>query len=348
MIHQTHVSRILNAPSLKEGSGKELCNLQDTVRQHLRALKAMDYEPSGPFITSILELKLDTTTMFEWQKHTQSSTEVPHYQHLLEFVDLLAQASETSTTEQAKGSSRVGLSVPKKSTMPNRPQLTSFITSTSSQTGNNCIVCNDGSKHPLYACSRFKALSHENKLILLKNSKLCFNCLKPGHFVKMCRSNQHCKACQGPHHTLLHVEPTVGIPNQSNQINPSQNVQSHTVSELNNSTLLMTCRVLVHSPSGPSVEARAVLDSASSASFVSERLAQTLCLPRSYRVSSISGIAGLTCQSSLQAVTQLDVSPLLKPDKKFKVSTIIMSRVTCDLPVSPVNTSGWDHLQTYH
>ena len=175
LIHQTHVSRILNAPSLKEGSGKELRNLHDTVQQHLRALKAMDYEPSGPFITSILELKLDTMTMFEWQKHSQSSTEVPHYQHLVEFVDLLVQASETSTTEQAKGSSRVGLSVPKKSTMPNQPQLTSFITSTSSQTGNNCIVCNDGSKHPLYACSRFKALSHENKLILLKNSKLCFN-----------------------------------------------------------------------------------------------------------------------------------------------------------------------------
>ena len=115
-----------------------------------------------------------------------------------------------------------------------------------------------------------RALSHENKLILLKNSKLFFNFLKPSHFVKMCRSNQYCKACQGPHHTLLHVEPTVGIPKQSNQINPSQNVQSHTVSELNNSTLLMTSCVLTHSPSGPSIEARAVLDSASCALFVSE------------------------------------------------------------------------------
>ena len=119
LIHQIHVSRILNAPRLKEGSRKELCNVHDTVQQHLRALKAMDYEPSGPFITSILELKLDTTTMFEWQKHSQLSTQVPDYQHLLKFVDLLAQASETSTTKQAKGSSRVGLNVPKKSTMPN-------------------------------------------------------------------------------------------------------------------------------------------------------------------------------------------------------------------------------------
>ena len=151
----------------------------------------MDYKPSGPFITSVLELKLNTATMFEWQKHSQSSIEVPHYQDLLEFIDLWAQASETSTLEQATGSNRIGSSLPKKSTIPNWPQLTSFITSTSGQTGNNCIACNDGSKHPLYACSKFKALSHENKLTLLKNSKLCFNCLKPGHFVKMCKSNQH-------------------------------------------------------------------------------------------------------------------------------------------------------------
>jgi hypothetical protein len=48
---------ILEAPALKDG--RELHRLHDTVQQHLRALKAMDYEPSGPFITSALELKLD-------------------------------------------------------------------------------------------------------------------------------------------------------------------------------------------------------------------------------------------------------------------------------------------------
>ena len=65
------------------------------IQQHLRALKAMDYEPSGPFITSVLELKLDVNTVFEWQKHSQDSTDVPHYQRLLEFINLRSQASET-------------------------------------------------------------------------------------------------------------------------------------------------------------------------------------------------------------------------------------------------------------
>ena len=37
LIHQTHVKMILEAPSLKEGTGKELHQLHDTVQQHLRA-----------------------------------------------------------------------------------------------------------------------------------------------------------------------------------------------------------------------------------------------------------------------------------------------------------------------
>ena len=48
LIHKAHVRMILEAPSLKEGSGRELWRLHDTVQQHLRALKAMDCEAPGP------------------------------------------------------------------------------------------------------------------------------------------------------------------------------------------------------------------------------------------------------------------------------------------------------------
>lgn len=75
---------IVKALTLKEGTGKELRHLHDTVQQHLRALKAMGCEPSGPFITSVLELELDSNT---WQKFSQDSSDVPHYQGLLEFFN---------------------------------------------------------------------------------------------------------------------------------------------------------------------------------------------------------------------------------------------------------------------
>ena len=82
LIHQTHVRKIIKAPSLKDGSGKELRKFHDTMQQHLRALKAMGHEPPGPFLTSLLELKLDVDTTFEWQKHSQASTGIPQFQEL--------------------------------------------------------------------------------------------------------------------------------------------------------------------------------------------------------------------------------------------------------------------------
>ncbi len=97
-IHQAHVKVILDAPSLKEGTGRELRKLHDLAQQHLRALKSMDYDP-GPFMTSVLELKLDATTTFEWQKHSQAQSKVPHYQDLLDFINLRAQASESPSQQ---------------------------------------------------------------------------------------------------------------------------------------------------------------------------------------------------------------------------------------------------------
>ena len=62
LVHQAHVQMIVDAPSLKEGTGCEIWKLHDTVQQHLRALRSMDYKPSGAFLTSFLQLKLDSTT----------------------------------------------------------------------------------------------------------------------------------------------------------------------------------------------------------------------------------------------------------------------------------------------
>ena len=79
LIQRTHVQFILDTPPLKEGNGKELRRLHDTVQQHVRALKTLGCDLPGKFITSIIELKLDVDTLFEWQKHGQTEADVPHY-----------------------------------------------------------------------------------------------------------------------------------------------------------------------------------------------------------------------------------------------------------------------------
>ena len=93
-IHQTHVRRIVEATPLKDGTGKEIRAFHDLIIQHLRALKSLGHEPSQAFITSQLEIKLDATTMFEWQRHCQDHTDVSDYQDLLDSLNLRAQAAE--------------------------------------------------------------------------------------------------------------------------------------------------------------------------------------------------------------------------------------------------------------
>ena len=72
--------------------------------------------------------------------------------------------------------------------------------------------------------------------------------------------------------------------------------------------LLMTCRVLSHGPDGSSIQARALLDSIF-VSFISERLAQALCLKRSDRHARIHGIAGLSHDSLFSCSLILSFPP---------------------------------------
>ncbi len=100
----------------------------------------------------------------------------------------------------------------------------------------------------------------------------------------------------------------------------------------------MTCQVSVSSPNG--LLTKALLNSTSSISFISERLAKCL-QPLSLNTARISGIAGLSHGSS-HSVTNFVVRPWNSPTKQYVVSVIIVPQVTCDLPIHPVTLDpGW-------
>ena len=342
LIHQAHVERIMDAPALKEGTGRELRRLHDTVQQNVRALKAMELEPSGEFVTSLLELKLDTSTMFEWQKYSQDTVTVPHYSKLLEFLNLRAQASETTLSDQGRKTPRDDLNQWSRNG-PVSKRITSYSGNAVPKDktfNNNCVLCKTN-KHPLYGCTKFQDLSQSSKMSVLKSNGLCINCLRPGHFVSQCKSIHRCRTCQRPHHSLLHVESENPTPN-----NPIvDSVTSHTATELNSNTLLMTLKVLIEAPDGKMIEARGILDSASSASFVSERIVQSLGMPRYSCKATISGIAGLSHPSKSLSTTSFNISPLHFPDQGINVTAVIVPRVTCNLPVSSVPFNPeWNHI----
>ena len=57
----------------------------------------------------------------------------------------------------------------------------------------NCIVCNHA--HTPEECSKFQAMSYEERVELVKRKGLCFNCLTPHHMAKDCRRQKSCKEC---------------------------------------------------------------------------------------------------------------------------------------------------------
>ena len=140
----------------------------------------MDYEPSGPFITSVLELKLDVNTTFEWQKHSQATVGIPHYQQLLEFLNLRAHASETSVADPGRRTRNEPFAARK--TFTSSKPIASFAASADDVAIENCILCKT-EKHPLYVRGKFKSLSHDEMVSTLKSRGFCLNCMRPGHFV---------------------------------------------------------------------------------------------------------------------------------------------------------------------
>ena len=343
LIHQAHVKKIAEIPALKDGSRMELRRLHDTALQHIRALKTMGHEPDGTFITSFLQLKLDQTTLFEWQKHDQASTDVSHYGNLLDFLNLRAQASETLTPETRK---------PYKG--DHMRKHTPFRSATfTAGVSDKCVVCKT-EKHALFTCPDFKSMSQDKMMSTLRSNWLCLNCLRPGHFFRQCPSSNRCRKCQGRHHTLIHndsrespsttaLNPPVAAP----LTEPIVSSNTSTGSNAPN-TLLMTCQIQINAPGGTPIKVRALLDSGSTMSFVSERVVQSLGLRRRSQCLTISGIGDRSHKSPLSSVSTFEISSLYSPRARHTITAIVVPRVTCDLPLQPVrDASKWTTCQTY-
>ena len=191
---------------------------------------------------------------------------MPPCSDLCEFVDLQAHDSENSLCNVVKKH--------RTTSYPDKRMAKSYTPSVV----DNCVSCRKDS-HPFYRCKSFIALSPDKRMDLIWDSRLCINYLKLGHFVRQCPSPQKCKKSQGSHHSLVHKESTTRFSQSRQSLQSSETredpkvVTTHTSqSDHQRQVLLNTCQVIVVRPDGASFKARALLDSDSLASFISERV----------------------------------------------------------------------------
>ena len=67
-----------------------------------------------------------------------------------------------------------------------------------------CMNCNGA--HTLEVCDNVFALPFYDRIDILRDHRLCYGCLKPGHSRRNCRSKATCSHCGGRHPSVLHVD----------------------------------------------------------------------------------------------------------------------------------------------
>ena len=93
--------------------------------EHWQQLDVTSQSNSSP---QWLSLKFDTDTLSEWQRHSQAETDVQHYDDLLQFIDLKAQALE------------VPCSMAKKHTNTSKKALGRVVSHATNSAEKNCVA----------------------------------------------------------------------------------------------------------------------------------------------------------------------------------------------------------------
>ena len=335
-IHQSHVKAIVEAPTVKSGNAKELRLLHDTVNQHVHSLRTIKGDTFEAFVSSSSEMKLDLATKFTWQQTVRDRRGVLSIDELLEFIDCRAQASE---------------SVIQLSSDPKHPAMekkSKARTSYQVTTERKCVGCYEAA-HPLYATGPFMALSRGKRLAKVRMHKLCMNCLREGHFASQCKSTRRCEECRGKHHTLLHYEKgknkEIKSTPKTGKAEEKEMVANHHTYGRHKGILLMTCQVVIRGPNGFATQARALLDSGSEASFITERLAQQLHLSRRRQGPAITCLGGSMPQTPSKGLVSLQITDTSQAGKIHAVEALVLPKIASNTPSYPVSIQGnWKHL----
>lgn len=229
-----------------------------------------------------------------------------------------------------------------------------------------CPAC--GTNHWLSRCDKFRKSTLEERHRLVKDKRLCMNCLCSGHFVRACTKESFCKVegCSTKHSTFLHPRNQSAHVSNDNRANEGETVRSEPNSSSNSAnngyvktsakprnplnncvTGLAVVPVRVRAKGFPNmIETYAFLDSGSNTTFCTESLLQKL------NIKGKKTQLSLTTIQSENVSTQCSVANLEIFDLSQR-NLVDLPRVysTQSLPVSISSISSqedvnrWPHLK---
>lgn len=203
-----------------------------------------------------------------------------------------------------------------------------------------CLHCKSNA-HYTGSCKAFNELPLQQRLTTIKNSNACFNCLRKAHRVKDCQSKSRCKVCQSTHHTLLHkyVQASATSGPQSSSTFNQPSVSTSLLAHSSSIAVLPSALVQIQDNQGQFHVVRALLDSCSEVSFITEETAKRLQLKRSRVNQEVSGIS-----ESKQKVSFTTFATLKSRSSDFTWSSTfsVVNRISVKQPQQTFQVSEWN------
>ena len=192
---------------LKERDDKGFLQLIETVERGYRDLLRIkvEREVSNAATVSIIEEKLPRDVKMEWAKRVNEVNnkveDSNKFSFLLEFLLEQRRVLEYVTADLRDGTVRVDASVNfvDKKTEENEEVIKR------ERRGVRCWLHNTN-EHSIVECEAFLKNDGNEKFQLVRDFRVCWSCLRPGHRSLQCRSTQlyEEEGCQMYHHKLLH------------------------------------------------------------------------------------------------------------------------------------------------
>ena len=315
VISQAIISSLRDGHSVR--SAMELRKLADELANSeliLTRLSSVQEVESQRFIASVID-RLQPFLKGKWKKtameRKQKEKRYPNFPELVKFIRKEAEAAsdpvygDNGLLKFGRGSaSGVNSANSDRSrsysqNQPPRPRASeqskfqgATLASTEGRTFRPCSFCQQS--HKLYLCASFKALKPDQKYKHILEKKLCENCLLDNHVVETCYKPSRCgiHGCQQPHSRFIHwckIQGESAGTSDSN-IHVTETANPRSLSGFTQSSA-QVCIPIVMVRVNNKVDSAAMLDTCSTTTFCTKRLAQALELkgvPITYELSTLS------------------------------------------------------------
>ena len=262
----------------------ELLRCRATLKSMGR-LNEIDTQSSLVDILGRLQPYLRNRWKREALKFKREKQVYPGFDEFTEFIALEAEDANDPVYGPVGGTVRNAESEP-------RPRSTvSFSSRTSDERKTPpCVACK-GPYHRLFSCEEFRRMRPQERLQLVKNNRLCENCLLNNHTTAQCRKTSVCAVpgCGLKHTKFIHVRQE-SQPSNSDTRSGDQVVVAHANAKANSGVMLPVVEVNVNG----NADVHALLDNGSNGSFCTERLVENLKIPgtiSNYKLTTLSSSA---------------------------------------------------------